>query len=466
MPLWLRLQEPLGEMNRMKTPIVDFISSYLNNKNILRLHMPGHKGVKLTGPESYDITEIAGADSLYEANGIIRKSEDYASEIFGARTFYSTEGSSLCIRAMLYLALANAGQKQQGKKPWVLAGRNAHKTFLSAVGLLDLDVKWLFPKEEESYLSCKLTDAIVERALMEAQTKPIAVYVTSPDYLGNIVDIAAIAKVCHKHGVLLLVDNAHGAYLKFLTASMHPMDLGADMCCDSAHKTLPALTGAAYLHIAKHLPEEYALQAKQALGLFGSTSPSYLILQSLDAVNAYLAGTYRKELSEFVLRLDALKKELSVAGYELVGDETIKLTVATKSYGYTGNALAQLLEKESIICEFADPDYLVLMLTPQIEDIEIERLKKVLLAIPKRNAIKELAPRFQAQERCLSVREAMLAESEQIAVEESEGRILSNTTVGCPPAVPIVVCGEKMDAHAIECFQYYGIDSCWVVKEW
>lgn len=448
----------------MKTPIVDFVSNYLNNENAIRLHMPGHKGIMFTGPEARDITEIAGADSLYEADGIIRESEELASELFGARTFYSTEGSSLCIRAMLYLALVNSKSAQSGMRPWVLAGRNAHKTFLSAVGLLDLDVQWIFPKETESYLSCKVTAEEVEQILKASQSMPIAVYLTSPDYLGNTVDVVTIAKVCHKYGVLLLIDNAHGAYLKFLETSMHPMDLGADMCCDSAHKTLPALTGAAYLHIAQHMPQIYAFQAKQALGLFGSTSPSYLILQSLDAVNAYLENFYKEEIGELVSMLEELKKELADAGYELIADECIKITIATKSYGYRGFEFAKLLEKEQIICEFADPDYLVLMLTPQITTQEIERLKKTLFAIPRRSAIAEKAPHFQVQKRCLSVREAMFSESESITVADSEGRILSNTTVGCPPAVPIVVCGEEIDKHAMECFRYYGIDHCWVVK--
>jgi arginine/lysine/ornithine decarboxylase len=122
--------------------------------------------------------------------------------------------------------------------------------------------------------------------------KPCAVYVTSPDYLGNQQDLAGLSAVCAARGIPLLVDNAHGAYLHFLPQPAHPLDLGATACCDSAHKTLPVLTGGAYLHIAKNAPERYARDAKRAMALFGSTSPSYLILQSLDRANAYLAGGY------------------------------------------------------------------------------------------------------------------------------------------------------------------------------
>ena len=271
---------------RMTTPIRDFVEGYVA-ADAVRLHMPGHKGASLLGFEAYDITEVAGADSLYEADGIIRQSEQNASRLFGCRTYYSTEGSSQCIRAMLQLVGTYAGVRGIDR-PLVLAGRNAHKTFLSAAALLDLDVEWLYPDGEDGYLTCTLTPARLEAYLAAAERLPAAVYVTSPDYLGNVADVAALAAVCHAHGVLLLVDNAHGAYLKFLKPSRHPMDLGADLCCDSAHKTLPVLTGGAYLHVGAHLTALSEERVKHALALFGSTSPSYLILQSLDLCNAVM----------------------------------------------------------------------------------------------------------------------------------------------------------------------------------
>ena len=127
-------------------------------------------------------------------------------------------------------------------------------------------------------------------------------------------DISALAAVCRRHGVLLAVDNAHGAYLRFLTPSRHPLDLGADLTCDSAHKTLPVLTGGAYLHIARTAPAGLEEGAKAALALFGSTSPSYLTLASLDRCNADLAGDYPARLAETVERMEALKKQIEEAG--------------------------------------------------------------------------------------------------------------------------------------------------------
>ena len=445
----------------MKTPICEFVRSYAQSAP-LRLHMPGHKG-KGTLCEELDITEIEGADSLYEASGVIRESEQNASALFGANTFYSTEGSSLCIRAMVYLAAMHA--RSMNRRPIIAAARNVHKSFLSALALTDTDVLWLCPSKNVSYLSCPITPDALRAALMSAPELPTAVYITSPDYLGVTADIGAIARVCRELRVLLLVDNAHGAYLRFLSPSAHPMDLGADMCCDSAHKTLPVLTGGAYLHISHGAPKMLLNEAKTALSTFGSTSPSYLILQSLDKANAYLE-THRERLGTFLSHVSILKNRLKAHGYRLVGDEPLKLTLDTSAYGYTGTQLCELLAQKNIFCEFADRDYLVMMPTPEISPEELSLIASALLSIPRREAISDIAPAFAMPKRAMSVREAIFSPSERVAAAESEGRILASPTVGCPPAVPLIVSGERIDRHTLELFRYYGVLSCSVVKEY
>lgn len=441
----------------MKTPICDFVKEY-GRSGLVRAHMPGHKGVG--DMEHLDITEISGADSLYDANGIIKESEKNASALFGADTLYGTEGSSQCIKAMLYLACI-CGEKR-GEKPLILAARNVHRAFISAAALIDFDVTWLYAQDNKGYISCEITPKAVERGIKE--NNPTAVYITSPDYLGNIQDIKGIGAVCKKYNVPLLVDNAHGAYLKFLPqGSAHPMDMGATMCTDSAHKTLPVLTGGAYLHINKSATCVFKENAKDAMALFGSTSPSYLILQSLDKANVYIE-THKIRLGGFLPKIKALKERLTQIGFTLIGDEPLKITVDAKKFGYSGEELAARLLKGGVMCEFADNDYTVLMLT-QENSGDIELILKVFEGIEKRPEICENPPLPSLAERVMDIKTATFNQSETIPAEKSEGRVIADCSVGCPPAVPILVSGEIINKSAIEFFKYYGIKKIKVIKE-
>ena len=439
----------------MNTPIRDFVAAY-QAAQISRLHMPGHKGRGPLGCESMDITEIQGADALYEAAGVIAESERNASALFDTRaTFYSTEGSTQCVKAMLFLALQHRAGKE---RPFCLAGRNAHKAFLHAAALLDFDVTWLYPEEKSDLCACPITAEGLEKALSACETLPFCVYVTSPDYLGGITDIGALSAVCHAKNVPLLVDNAHGAYLKFLPGRQHPMELGADICCDSAHKTLPVLTGGAYLHVSKGALQPYERAAKAALSLFGSTSPSYLILQSLDCANEALAGDWPEKLEQLCLRLDAFKARLRERGWQVLPGERAKLVLETD-----GDALCEKLSDHHIAWEFADARHMVLMFSPENTEADFARLDHALatpLAAPP-----SAAPALAPLPRAMTIRQAIFAPAESIPVEKALGRICAAPAVSCPPAVPIVISGERLEEGAIRALQHYGAISLPVVRE-
>lgn len=442
----------------MKTPIVSFLKSY-QEKSPVRMHMPGHKGAGILGFEGMDLTEIYGADELFAAEGIIKESEQNASSLFGCPTYYSTQGSTLCIQTMCTILCQDA--KSKGKKPKILAGRNAHRSFIHAAALLDFEIEWLYGKSD--YLSCKIHAEDLEKAIIESL--PTAVYLTNPDYLGNLLDIKALASVCKKYNVLLAIDNAHGAYLRFLKVSLHPIDLGADLCCDSAHKTLPVLTGGAYLHLSESLNQVWKNDVKHFMEYFSSTSPSYLIMASLDAANEVLDTTFRNSLFECIQRVDGLKNTLVQHGYTILSGEPMKITISTKEFGYTGNEIANLLMECDIYPEFYDSDYIVLMPSPYNTKDDLKRLETCLCGIERKPILINKPPKLEQSKKAMNVRQALFSSSITLDVSKSLGQVCSSVTVSCPPAILPVIPGEVISESSIEVMKYYGIETVRVVKE-
>ena len=294
--------------------------------------------------------------------------------------------------------------------------------------------------------------------------KPCAVYITSPDYLGQTSDIRALSQVCKEFSLPLLVDNAHGAYLGFLSPSQHPIALGADLCCDSAHKTLPVLTGGAYLHISKQAPACYLENARNALALFASTSPSYLILQSLDLCNRYLSDNYTEKLEYCIQKIDSMKEKMKEKGFAPEESEPLKIVLHTAKYGYTGNEIAETLKKFHIVPEFYDNEYLVLMITPENSEKDFEKLLLAWDNISPKMPLPNAPYILEKEKTLLSLRKAMLSAQEIIPVEQALGRICASPTVACPPAVPVVISGEEITEQAIKIFQLYGIETVAVTK--
>jgi arginine/lysine/ornithine decarboxylase len=370
--------------------------------------MPGHKGFDMPGnPISglfpFDITEIRGADFLLSAKGIIRESEENAARLFGThKTVYSTEGSTLCVKTMLAMACAEKG----GFGGKVIATRKAHRSFSDAALLLGLKTVW----------ADTFTD--IEKALDDPDVK--CVYVTSPDYFGRFEDIKSLADMVHTHGRLLLADNAHGAYLKFMygdnhptgaeqnltnsdpiaaaeqnltnsetghsittaeqnlanteTGHFHPITGGADLVCDSAHKTLPVLTGGAYLHICNpRFSESY----KEVMKIFASTSPSYLILASLDYANLYLSDERNlKRMNDVARKIKCIKEK-----YGINTPEPYKIAVRTAAHA------GELCDRYGVEPEYVSEDVLLFMFSGSNSDADIEAADRVLSEVKLRSGV-------------------------------------------------------------------------------
>lgn len=426
----------------MKESLYDFVTGYIN-KRPTRLHMPGHKGAcKFLKPlgGKRDITEIPGADFLYRPQGLILSLEKRYSELYNSDCMLSTQGSTLCIQTMLALLKDRPGK--------LLAARNAHASFFNACALLDLQPSFLpLYIDETTQLPKPVTAQQIEERLKK-ETGISSIYITSPDYYGQMAELSSIAALCKDKNLLLLVDNAHGAHLNFLNKNLHPISLGADLCCDSLHKTLPALTGSALLHIKKGLfPIE---RVRFLASLFGSSSPSYLLLQSMDLCEEFLRKNGRGIFSKW-------EQERPEWKYELKTDDPMKLILDANKAGMTGQELLKILHSHGIEGEYADDRYVILLLSPLLNKKDYRRLRKALSAIPAKKPISSKKIAWASLEQKKTLREALFSKQIRIPAEKSAGKISAETIYLCPPGIPVVIPGEEITLDAEEKLKKAGV---------
>lgn len=423
----------------MKTHILDFLKQY-EKSNYTRLHMPGHKGRlnELNNIDArLDITEIDGADNLYNSNGIIEQSEKNLSNIYGSKfSVFSTGGSTLSIQTMLYSVF----QKQKTKK--IIAFRNVHLAFINSCSLLGINPVWVYPKYTNGdYVSGSFCLDDLEKTILQNKDSG-AIYVTSPDYLGYLCDIKGIVKLGDKYNIPVLVDNAHGAHLKFLKQNVHPIELGATMCCDSAHKTLPALTGASFLHIGRG--EYDKAQIKDNMRLFGSTSPSYLILASIDICIKYLYQSGELEYQRLEKNLNELKDICKQKGFVFLDlpQDNVKITLNSFDIGYNGDELANHFRKFNIEPEYVGNGVIVFLFSPLNQKDDLEVFKNAVLKIKVKNKVKYNQCYPQISTVRLTPQQCLFSDYEIVKIDDSVGRICGENKILCPPGVPIIMMGE------------------------
>ncbi|MCH5324414.1 MAG: aminotransferase class V-fold PLP-dependent enzyme [Eubacterium sp.] len=432
------------------TPIHDFLTEYANSGTV-RCHMPGHKG----GENPLDITEIHGADSLYESDltgDIITQSEQNAARLFGTRkTLYSCSGSTLAINAMLALAKAYGGGKSK-----VIASRSSHRAFISSCIHLRLTPIWVYP---EKFMSADISPAAIEERIT---SDTAAVFINSIDYYGGRSDIKGIAEVCRRHGVPLLADNAHGAYLAFDGENSHPTALGAAMCADSAHKTLPVLTGGAYLHIGD---EKFSPLAKEMMCAFATSSPSYLILDSLDKFNGYITE-HPDAVKEVCGKVAALKAQLTAAGVPLYDSDGMRITLDCAAVGSSGFSCADCLRKHGIECEYADGEYCVLLFGTSSGDADFAAVKNVIL---NNDIFQQTAPAeklgYINTVQAMPPYEAFYAPRRRVSLNDAVGEICAELYSPCPPGVPLIMPGEVIDEQAAELLRISEKKDIYVVSQ-
>lgn len=422
-------------------------------------HTPGHKNTYNVLPKDLlevDLTELPETDSLYEASGIIHEAEAQASLLFESRrTLFSAGGCTLCIQTMIRLAAPYGGK--------AIVSRMLHKSAVNAMALLRVEPVWVMPqKDKDDDFTFRIEASDIAEKLRKTKDAKF-VYLTSPDYYGVISNIKDISNVCKKYGVPLLVDNAHGTHLKFIKESLHPLDLGADMTADSAHKTLPVLTGGAFLHINN---EKFINDAKSEMGMFGSTSPLYPTLASLDLSVNWLKSYGKCAFNELIEKVGAIKniaKEKGIRQPTGMCDPT-RICLNVGSVGLTGGKFSEALRKRGIEAEFADHSHVVLIATPMNTEEDFQKLEVAIESIvPVPNKISKKSF-FNIPRIAVSLHNAIFSEKYRIRSEDAYGKVSAQTVCPCPPGIPILVPGEVIDEPEIENLLRYGILELNVLK--
>lgn len=444
------------------SPVYEMLLSYANN-NPARFHMPGHKGnalpLKIFGNTlKFDVTELPETDNLFDDTGAILKAEKLAAKFYRTReTLFSAGGSTLCIQAMLRL-VSNRGNK-------IICARNIHRAAVNAMALLGLEPVWVWPRPfKGSSLPGAVAPADIEN-VAKINKNAAAVFLTSPDYYGVMSDIKGISAVCKKYNMPLLVDNAHGAHLSLLGESLHPISLGADMCCDSAHKTLPALTGGSYLHINSPLFSRD--NAKSAMEFFGSTSPSYFITLSLDLARVWMETDGKAAFASLREKVEKIRRLCTSLGFftpsEAVFDP-VRITIDTASRGVSGNDTALFMRKRGISPEMSDERHLVLIPAPFNSHYDFDRLEKAILEMPLGMPMPQVQILPEEPRKIMSMREAVISKNEIVEISGTINRTAAEAKCPCPPGVPLIMPGELITADLANSLKSYGVLKIKVVK--
>lgn len=424
----------------MKTPILEMLYN-IRKENRIPFYMPGHKGGRLFGdnasPFSYDITEIAGADDLHAPTGAIKEAQEMAAKAFGAaHTFFLVGGSTAGIHAMIGSAVRDGDE--------ILVSRAVHKSAVHGIYHAGATAVFLNPKRNEAGFYA-ISPADLSRKLREHPSVK-AFYLTNPDYYGNSQDLAELVQICHAAGVRVLVDEAHGAHFAFSERlPQTAMAAGADMAVESAHKTLPALTGSAYLHLAH---EEDALCVAEMLRAFESSSPSYLMMASLDYARGYMEA-HRGDLERL---LDDLEEIFGFA--PTPWRDSTRLVFSPRNM--TGYQMAEMLRIQyGIEPEMADYDHVVMIVTLGNTKEELVALKQAAEEIAALPGKKEEISISFPPESVLTLRRFMYQEGAWRDLTQAVGKISAGMVYLYPPGVPLLLPGEKITKGVAEGIRSY-----------
>ena len=466
-------------------------------------HMPGHKrreipdGIPGGFPDPYgiDITEIDGFDNLHHAEGILKDAMDEAAAIYGTdRSWYLVNGSTCGILSAVFATTENGGK--------ILTARNCHKAVYHAICLNRLEAEYLYPEEITEFginggIRAEDVRKALEKDAMHCAgnsgdvrgkiTKIQAVLITSPTYEGVVSDIRVIADVAHEYGIPLIVDEAHGAHLEYAdqchSFPKSALEYGADIVIQSLHKTLPCFTQTAILHVKGKLVDQDRIS--RYLSMFQTSSPSYLFMAGMERCIRYMDGDgrnemirYEKRLERFMERMEGLQvlevldREICGKYRTVAGWDPSKIVVSTmRAEDFHGEELAETLRRKyHLEMEMTAPEYVIAMTSLMDTEEGFERLGTALLEIDgalrrrtesgrKEKAASEtpegLESKLSHPVRRMLICEAMDADTERTAFQDTVGKVSAEFVYLYPPGIPIIAPGEVFTDAIVEKIMAY-----------
>ena len=417
-----------------------------SKSNMYPFHMPGHKRM-LDGPYKIDLTEVEGVDNLHHPEGIIAEEQKRIARIYNAKeSLMLVGGSTVGNLAAIYTACSEGDT--------IVIQRNSHKSVYNGAIIRHLNVEYINPKWDENGIFHGVTEEMVTEAI--EKYSPKAIVLTTPSYEGYHCNIEEISKIAHENGVILIVDQAHGAHLGFHPDFKYSAVGYADITIQSLHKTLPCLTQTGVLHISGDLVDAYKI--KEALEIFETSSPSYVLMDSISGCLDYLES---KEdiFADYVDKLDDFYKiSGQLTHLEIITEsddikDKGKIVISTRNSGITGVELAKILrEKYQIETELSSFSYVLAMTSIMDTKEGFDRLKIALTEIDRTLSEEKIelpAISFEST-KIMEPFEAKNKASESIILSEAAGRIATVMVCLYPPGVPLIVPGEEIKEQNIK----------------
>ncbi|MDK2794203.1 MAG: hypothetical protein PWP75_832 [Caldanaerobacter sp.] len=447
----------------MSTPLYDALMEYVK-KETVPFHMPGHKQGRVL-PKEYienlakiDLTEVPGLDNLHNPDGAILEAEKLAAKAFGSKqAFFLVNGSTAGIYAAMY-AVLNPTDK-------VLVMRNSHKSVYNGVVLTQSIPVYLLPEiDYENGIAMGIDVEKLEEVLQKERDVK-AVVVTHPNYYGFCSDIEKIVDIVHKYGKILIVDEAHGAHFPFSNnLPKTSIKAGADIVVQSLHKTLTSFTQTSILHLNSDRVDVDRL--KYSLSLFQSTSPSYILMSSIDMAREYMEKEGKKRLEEVIQLALYVRKEIDkmegirclgediVGRYGIVDFDVTKLTISVKNLGIEGPEAEDFLRREcNIQVEMSDVYNILAMVTVGDDEKRVKMLLEGLKKLSKNRKRVKFGDRIlfpSLPEMVLTPSEAVRKKKVRVPFEKAEGAISADFVTPYPPGVPLICPGERIEKDMVK----------------